>query len=114
MVSKTATGTQLNTIRQFVQFATSAQKMEEMVRTLTRLPGRLATLDSNFIANDRILSGSAAQLATGTPMPTVVEMRANWDAMKPEMNAVLSGEKTPQQAAVAMQSAAEAGIRSMR
>lgn len=114
MVSKTASGAQLDAVRQFVQFAISAPKMEEMVQTLTRLPGRLATLDSSFIANDRILSGSAAQLATGTPMPTVVEMRANWDAMKPEMNAVLSGEKTPQEAVVAMQAAAEAGIRSMQ
>ena len=53
-------------------------------------------------------------MAVGTPMPSVVEMRAVWDAMKPEMNAVLADQKTPEEAAAAMQGAAEAGIEALR
>jgi maltose-binding protein MalE len=43
-------------------------------------------------------------------MPTVSEMRCNWDAMKPEMQAVLANTKKPAEAAAAMQAAAEACI----
>jgi predicted RNase H-like HicB family nuclease len=34
-------------------------------------------------------------------------MRCNWDAMKPEMQAVLAGSKDPAAAAKAMQAAAD-------
>jgi arabinogalactan oligomer/maltooligosaccharide transport system substrate-binding protein len=52
-------------------------------------------------------------MVVGTPMPTVLEMRCNWDAMKPEMLAVLADTKTPEDAAAAMQSAAEACIKAL-
>ena len=41
-------------------------------------------------------------------------MRAVWDAMKPEMAAVLAGTKTAEAAAAAMQSAAVAGIKKLQ
>lgn len=53
-------------------------------------------------------------MAKGTPMPTVVEMRANWDAMKPELIKVLAGQATPTDAAKAMQAAAEAGVKALQ
>jgi arabinogalactan oligomer/maltooligosaccharide transport system substrate-binding protein len=40
-------------------------------------------------------------------------MRCNWDAMKPEMQAVLADTKSPEDAAAAMQEAAEACIASL-
>jgi arabinogalactan oligomer/maltooligosaccharide transport system substrate-binding protein len=43
-------------------------------------------------------------------MPSVVEMRCNWDSMKPEMTLVLSDSETPADAAAAMQAAADACI----
>jgi arabinogalactan oligomer/maltooligosaccharide transport system substrate-binding protein len=43
-------------------------------------------------------------------MPTVSEMRCNWDSMKPEMQAVLANSKKPADAAAAMQTAAETCI----
>jgi arabinogalactan oligomer/maltooligosaccharide transport system substrate-binding protein len=46
-------------------------------------------------------------------MPTVLEMRCNWDAMKPEMQAVLSDTKTPEDAAAAMQTAAENCVKTL-
>jgi maltose-binding protein MalE len=41
-------------------------------------------------------------------------MRAVWDAMKPEMAAVLAGSKTPKAAAADMQSSAVTGIKKMQ
>ena len=94
----------------FIEFVTGANNQALMVAKLNRLPALKAALDDPLIANDPILKGSADQMVVGTPMPTVSEMRCNWDAMKPEMQAVLADTKSPEDAAAAMQEAAEACI----
>ena len=91
-------------------FVTSANNQALMIAKLNRLPALKAALNDPLIANDPILKGSADQMVEGTPMPTVTEMRCNWDAMKPEMQAVLADTKTPEDAAAAMQAAAETCI----
>jgi arabinogalactan oligomer/maltooligosaccharide transport system substrate-binding protein len=67
-------------------------------------------LTNEAITSDPILSGSSLDMSYGVPMPTVVEMRCNWDAMKPELTSVLSDQTSPADAAAAMQAAAEACI----
>jgi arabinogalactan oligomer/maltooligosaccharide transport system substrate-binding protein len=86
----------------------------DLVKTLSRLPALKKALADEYVKNDPLLQGSAAQMALGTPMPSVIEMRANWDAMKPEMNAVFAGSKSATDAAKAMQDAAVAAIKSMK
>jgi arabinogalactan oligomer/maltooligosaccharide transport system substrate-binding protein len=103
-------GAELQAALDFATFVTSEVVQLEWANQFRRLPGLKAALDEPIISEDPILSGSADQMVVGTPMPTVVEMRCNWDAMKPEMIAVLTGVKTPEDAAAAMQPAAEACI----
>ncbi len=114
MVADGVEGAVLNAVEGFIGYVTSPDIQNEMLETFKRLPALLSALNAPAITSDPILQGSASQLAVGTPMPTVVEMRANWDAMKPEMNAVLAGTKTPAEAAKAMQSAAEAGVKALQ
>mgnify|MGYP000271259925 CR=1 FL=1 len=114
MVADGVEGAVLNAVKGFIGYVTSPDIQNEMLETFKRLPALLSALNAPSITSDPILQGSASQLAVGTPMPTVVEMRANWDAMKPEMNAVLAGTKTPAEAAKAMQSAAEAGVKALQ
>jgi arabinogalactan oligomer/maltooligosaccharide transport system substrate-binding protein len=64
-----------------------------------------AALDDPSLSSDPLLKGSTEQLAAGTGMPAVLEMRCNWDAMKPELQAVLADKKSPEDAAKAMQEA---------
>ena len=45
------------------------------------------------------------------PMPVVPEMRAIWDAMRPNLEAVLNGKMTPEDAAKKMQKDAVEGIK---
>jgi arabinogalactan oligomer/maltooligosaccharide transport system substrate-binding protein len=52
-------------------------------------------------------------MAVGTGMPAVLEMRCNWDAMKPELQAVMADTKAPEQAAADMQVAAENCIKTL-
>jgi arabinogalactan oligomer/maltooligosaccharide transport system substrate-binding protein len=114
MVADGVSGAKLDAVKAFINYAISEAAMKEMVETLVRLPARLTTLQDPLVTSDPILKGSAEQLATGTPQPTNVEMRAVWDAMKPEMNSVLSGSKEPAAAATDMQSAAETTIATMQ
>jgi len=110
MIAADVDGAKRDAIVDFIKFATNYENQIELVKTYKRLPGLKAALADPIIANDPILKGSAEQMAVGTPQPNVLEMRAVWDAMKPEMNKVWSGKMTPAQASAAMQSAAIAGI----
>lgn len=113
MIASGVEGDSLAAVQQFIAFAVNEQNEIDIANTLNRLPARLSAQSAESITSDPILVESAKALTYGTPMPAVVEMRAVWDAMKPEMSAVLSGSKTPDDAAAAMQSAAEAGIRAL-
>ncbi|MBM4431027.1 MAG: extracellular solute-binding protein [Chloroflexi bacterium] len=110
MFAEGVSGAKLEAAKDFVEFCTSANNQALQVAVLKRLPALEAALDNPLISSNPILKGSAAQMVEGTPMPTVSEMRCNWDAMKPEMQAVLANTKKPADAAAAMQAAAEACI----
>ncbi len=114
MVPSSDKGDKLQAVVAYMQFATNHENQIDLVKTLSRLPALRKALDDEIVKNDPILQGSAAQMAVGTPMPSVIEMRANWDAMKPEMNAVFAGTKSPADAAKAMQDAAVAAIKTMQ
>jgi arabinogalactan oligomer/maltooligosaccharide transport system substrate-binding protein len=113
MIAEGVSGATLSAIGNFITFATNEANQIAIANDLARLPGRLSAQKAQSIVADPILTASAQAVGYGTPMPAVLEMRANWDAMKPEMAAVLAGTKTPAAAAAAMQSAAEAGIRAL-
>ncbi|NMB61828.1 MAG: extracellular solute-binding protein [Chloroflexi bacterium] len=110
MLPKDLSGDKLNAVISFIEFATNEENQLNQLDTLKRLPGLKSVLDNEAIANDPILAGSALQMSYGVPMPSVTEMRCNWDAMKPEQTLVLAGSETPADAAAAMQGAAEACI----
>jgi arabinogalactan oligomer/maltooligosaccharide transport system substrate-binding protein len=114
MLPKSLSGDKLTAVRGFIQYVTSLPVQVDQVKKLARLPALKAALQDRIITEDPILKGSADQMVVGTPMPTVIEMRANWDAMKPEMIAVLSGTETPEDAAARMQAAAENGIKALQ
>lgn len=110
MIPKGLDEAKLAVIKDFIEYATNEENQLDMVTTLTRLPALKVALANDMITSDPILAGSAEQMAVGTPMPTVLEMRCNWDAMKPEMQAVLADQESAEDAATAMQSAADTCI----
>jgi arabinogalactan oligomer/maltooligosaccharide transport system substrate-binding protein len=110
MLPEGLSGAKLDAVKAFINFVTNEENQLEMVRQLTRLPALKTALENDLITSDPILAGSAEQMTVGTPMPTVLEMRCNWDSMKPEMQAVLADTKSPEDAAAAMESAAEACV----
>ena len=94
----------------FMDFATNKANQLDMVTKLTRLPALSEALSDELITADPILSGSAAQMSYGTPMPTVTEMRCVWDAIKPELIAIYGDSVDAATAAANAQAAAETCI----
>ena len=94
----------------FMDFATSKANQLDMVTKLTRLPALSEALSDELITSDPILSGSAAQMSYGTPMPTNVEIRCVWDAIKPELIAIYGDSVDATTAAANAQAAAETCI----
>ena len=66
------------------------------------------------IKNDELQKASIATIQHTTPMPIVAEMRAVWDAMRPELEAVLYQDKAPADAAKDMQQRAVEGVATIR
>ncbi|HET7087550.1 MAG TPA: extracellular solute-binding protein [Anaerolineae bacterium] len=114
MIAQDVEGAQLEAILDFIQFTTSMDNQLRFTEKFRRLPALKAALDDPMIAGDPILAGSALQMENGTPMPVQAEMRCNWDSMKPEMAKVLADEATPEDAAVAMQAAAENCVQTLQ
>ncbi|MEA5078703.1 MAG: extracellular solute-binding protein [Anaerolineaceae bacterium] len=110
MIPKGLEGAKLAAVVDFINFATSKENQLDMVSKLTRLPALTEALSDKLITEDPILSGSAAQMSYGTPMPTVVQMRCVWDSLKPEMQAVFANTEAAADAAKKAQDAAVACI----
>ena len=113
MLTEGISGDKLKAAQDFIGFVSSKEKQLEMVKLLNRLPAVKEALEDPLITENPILKGSADQMVVGTPMPTVLEMRCNWDSMKPEMLAVLADTKSPEDAVKLMQSSAESCIKSL-
>jgi len=110
MVPKGLEGAKLAAVVDFMDFATNYDNQVAMVTTLSRLPALKEALAAEVITGDPILSGSAAQMSYGTPMPTVLEMRCVWDGIKPELLPAYNGDETAEVAAANAQAAAETCI----
>jgi arabinogalactan oligomer/maltooligosaccharide transport system substrate-binding protein len=110
MIPEGLEGAKLDAVVDFINFATNKENQLAMVSKLSRLPALTEALTDKLITDDPILSGSAAQMSYGLPMPTVIEMRCVWDSWKPEMQAVFADTESPADAAAKSQSAAESCI----
>jgi maltose-binding protein MalE len=94
-----------------LRFLTSAEVQVEFSRVLHTAPSRISARASAVVAEDDLLRQSLHQLEVGRPMPIIPEMRAVWDAMRPNYQAVMAGTMTPEDAARNMQEMAERKIR---
>jgi arabinogalactan oligomer/maltooligosaccharide transport system substrate-binding protein len=97
-------------VKGFITYVLSEEQQLIMLDKMSRLPALKSALTNPAITNDPLMKGSVAQMEVGTPMPTVLEMRAVWDAINPELSAVMAGSETPEEAVKKMQEAAVNGI----
>lgn len=106
-------GEKLQIAKQFVEYIASPEVQLMFLEKYKRLPALTSALNSPLVSSDPILKGSVDQMVVGKPMPTVPEMRAAWDAIRPNQEAVMAGMMSPRDAAKAMQDACVKLIRDM-
>jgi arabinogalactan oligomer/maltooligosaccharide transport system substrate-binding protein len=103
MFSKAGEGAQLDAAKMFVEYMTSADVQTQWLVKMQRLPSNQEVAKNPSIKSDPILAGSMDQLSKGRGMPAAPEMRCAWDAMRPNLEAVMAESATPADAAAAMQ-----------
>ena len=101
-------------INKFFKYVLSPKNNAKYALAQSQAPGITATRELEEIKNNELMQSSISTIEITTPMPIVAEMRAIWDAMRPNLEAVLNGQMIPKEAAVKMQQDAEAGIKAIR
>ncbi len=113
MISKQAQGDALDAAARFAEFMTSVQAQRQWLEKLKRLPSNKEVAQSDLIAADPILAGAMAQLKTARGVPPALDMACAWQGIDAHLGEVVSGARTPENAAAAMQADAEACIEEM-
>jgi arabinogalactan oligomer/maltooligosaccharide transport system substrate-binding protein len=114
MFPKGLSGDKLDAVKKFVEYVESPEVQTRFTTDLKRLPALQSALTSDTVTKDPILSGAANALPQGAGMPAQAEMRCNWDAMKPQMQAVLAGTSSPEDAAKEMQASADTCVKDLK
>ncbi|MDZ7263275.1 MAG: extracellular solute-binding protein [candidate division KSB1 bacterium] len=99
---------------ELVKFLTSPAVELEFTRAMGTIPSRKEAFADSLITHNEIIKSSIDQMAVGTLMPVVAELRWVWDAMRPAYQSIFTGRLTPEQAAADMQLLAEKLIRENR
>ncbi len=100
-----------------VALVTYLTSREAQMRDITHLgffPSDAAAFADSAFRDDPVLAGSRAAFELGRRMPVVPEMRVVWDSMRPNLQDVINGAKTPAQAAKDMQDAAVMQIATLK
>jgi maltose-binding protein MalE len=113
-ISVNVTREKLPLVTELLTFLTSPEAELRSVRELAILPSHRDAYRDSTLLQDPYLAVSITAIEKGRRMPVVPEMRVIWDAMRPEMQNVMNGDKTPAQAAKDMQKAAIEQIANMK
>jgi arabinogalactan oligomer/maltooligosaccharide transport system permease protein len=100
-------------VLELLDYLTSAEVSARFGVELGILPSVEAAYEMPELRENELLLASLEQWKVGRRMPVVHEMRAIWDAMRPNMQAVMNGSMAPEAAAAAMQEAAVRNIATM-
>jgi arabinogalactan oligomer/maltooligosaccharide transport system substrate-binding protein len=107
-------GDKLEAAKTLAEYVVSELVQERLTKETKRLPSLKSLAQSAVITGDPVLKATSDAMAHGQPMPMEVEMRAVWDAMRPQLQAVMAGRAEPQGAGAVMQKDAETKIKEMR
>ena len=113
-IAKSVSDSRLPLVKELVSFLTSEDVQRAYRDEIRSLPSLLSLQEDGAIEADAMLNASMEQANRGKPMPVVPEMRAIWDAMRPELQNVMNGEAEPAEAAREMQENAVQKIAEMR
>ncbi|HEX37932.1 MAG TPA: extracellular solute-binding protein [Candidatus Cloacimonetes bacterium] len=106
-------GEVLEATKRLLSYLTSEEVQEQFVEKFKSIPSLKSLQERPAIANDPIMMMSAKQIEVGQLMPIIPEMRAAWDAMRPALQNVISGNMSPSEATEYQQELCEEKIATM-
>ncbi|MBX2994567.1 MAG: extracellular solute-binding protein [Bdellovibrionaceae bacterium] len=103
----------LEATRKLLRFLLSEPVQVQFSQAVSTLPSRLSARNSEEVRKDPLLLATASVMEVGTPMPVDPELRAIWDTLRTQYQAVLGGSVSPEQGAENAQAEAIKQIRIM-
>lgn len=110
MFGKHLAGDKLAQAQTFGAFLTTTDQQVAIATALGRLPALRVALAAPAITSDPTLVAAAQQTEGASGLPPTKALRCAWDAIDMQLPALLTNEQNQEQAADAMQRAAEACI----
>lgn len=101
-------------INKFFEFIYSPENNAEISLASSQVPVITAAKELPSVKSDYLMNAATAMIDHTVPGPVIAEMRAVWDGIRPNLEAVLNGSSTPEVAAKKMQADAEQGIRTIK
>jgi len=92
-------GDKLSKTLQLLEYLTSSEVQLYFTAHLSSQPSSIDAVKHPLVTNNSLLQKSAEIIEVGRPMPIIPEMRAIWDALREQYQAVLGGTVSPEKAA---------------
>ena len=89
-------GEKLNQTLLLLEHLTSSNVQLYFTEHVNSQPSSIAALNNAKVTDNAILNKSAQIIEVGRPMPIIPEMRAIWDALRDQYQAVLGGTVSPE------------------
>ena len=112
-ISETVGEDKYEAINKFFDFIFEADNNANISLAQAQAPAIIAAREVQSVKDDELMQVSIATIDKTVPMYIVPEMRAVWDAMRPNLEGVINGQMTAEEAAAKMQADAEQGIRTI-
>ncbi|MGL5125355.1 MAG: sugar ABC transporter substrate-binding protein [Fusobacteriaceae bacterium] len=113
-VSETVKPEKYAAINQFFSYIYEPKNNAEISIASAQVPAIDAARELPEVKESFLISSTSAMLKYTVPGPVIPEMRAVWDAMRPNLEAVINGSMTPEAAAKKMQEDALNGIKTIK
>lgn len=101
-------------VQKFITYMTSAEVQKMWLDQFKRLPSNTEVAKDPSIASDAVLAGSMAALSNGRGQPAAAQMRCAWDAWRPNLEGVMAGTLTAEDAAAAAQTSADECVATLK
>ena len=98
-VNVNTSGKKLEETISLLKYLTSSEVQLYFTRKLNTQPSSIKALQDPGVVSNNLLIKSSKIIEVGRPMPIIPEMRAIWDALRDQYQAVLGGSISPELAA---------------
>lgn len=113
-ISENTKAEKYEAINKFFEYIYTPENNAEISLASSQVPVITAAKDLPSVKNDYLMNAATEMIKYTVPGPVIAEMRAVWDGIRPNLEAVLNGSSTPEAAAKKMQEDAVQGVKTIK